>query len=385
VTARVVSTLSVLFLSSLGFAQDPWDNPDSLERSAARTLLIGTRGAKHVPGDEFETLICDLKVGGIILFDRDVAKKGAPRNIRSPEQVRALTKQLHELARFCGDPPLLIAVDEEGGAVNRLSSFPELRKVKSHAELGKGDPRATFSEAEKIARAMHAAGLNWTLAPVVDVNINPQNPVIGRHGRSFSADPDVVTRHAHAFIRGLNSFGILNCIKHYPGHGSSKDDSHLNAVDISDTSQPYKELFPFRVLIDRGIVDCVMTAHIYDKKVDPKWIVTFSSKALTGDLRGELGFKGVVVSDDLQMKAVTKRYSLAQAAVMTLSAGSDMVTISNNRSRYEENLARSVHDAIMDAVRDGRLSEERIREASGRVRAMKEKLIVDLGKAQDKK
>jgi beta-N-acetylhexosaminidase len=222
---------------------------------------------------------------------------------------------------------------------------------------------------------MHAAGLNWTLAPVVDINLNPKNPVIGRYGRSFSSDPEIVTRHAHAFIRGLRSYNILNCIKHYPGHGSSRKDSHLSAVDVTETSRPAIELFPYNVLIDRNVVDCVMTAHIYDKKVDPNWIVTFSSKAIMGDLREKIGFEGVVISDDLQMKAVTRRHTLAEAAVLSIAAGNDMVTISNNRTKYKRNLARHIHEAIVDAVLDGKISRERIKEASGRVQKMKSRLL----------
>ncbi|MFH2202582.1 MAG: glycoside hydrolase family 3 N-terminal domain-containing protein [Elusimicrobiota bacterium] len=347
---------------------------DSLALDAAQLLVVGARGAAHSPGDQFEDLICGLKVGGLILFERDVDQDGAPRNIRSKEQVSQLTASLHKLAAACGNAPLLIAVDVEGGVVNRLSTFPELKKIKSHAWLGAHEPSRTYETASRIGREMAEAGLNWTLAPVVDVNINPENPVIGRHGRSFSADPAIVTRHAHSFIRGLQDHGVLHCLKHYPGHGSSAKDSHLGAVDVTKTSEPVIELEPYEQLIDRGIVDCVMTAHIFDSGVDPDWIVTFSSRAIEGTLRGALGYEGVVITDDLQMRAVSQHHKLTEAAVLAIRAGNDMVIVSNNRHPYEKSQAQNIHNALLSAVMEGRLPLARVREAAERVRTMKQKL-----------
>ncbi len=344
---------------------------ESLERQAARMLLVGTYEYEYVPGGEFEKLICGLKVGGVILFDKN---RRGPRNIRSQEQLTRLTAKLQELAFECGDGPLLIAVDVEGGVVNRLSGFKALKNLKSHAQLGEGNPRRTYDEASRIARVMEETGLNWTLAPVVDVNLNPKNPVIGRYGRSFSQDPETVARHAQAFIQGLSSFGILNCVKHFPGHGSSDKDSHLGTADVTDTARPDVELTPYRILIDRGIVDCVMTAHIYDRTVDPDWIASLSSRTIQGILRREIGFEGVVVTDDLDMGAVTRFYKVPRAAVLAVRAGSDMLTLANNRNKYDKRLPYRVHEALLEAVESGEIPRERIAAASRRILELKSKL-----------
>lgn len=348
----------------------PLDNPDSLERQAARMLLVGSYEAHYVAGGEFDKLICGLKVGGVILFNS--GRKH--RNIRSEEQLARLTDKLQELALECGDAPLLISVDVEGGAVNRLSHFDALNDLKSHARLGKGSPQGTYEEASRIAETMSELGLNWTLAPVVDVNLNAKNPIIGRQGRSFSPDPETVTRHAQAFIRGLQTFGILNCIKHFPGHGSSDKDSHLGAVDVTDTARPDVELVPYRVLIHRGIVDCVMTAHIYNREIDPEWMASLSSRTIQGILRSEIGFDGVVVTDDLDMGAVTRFHKIPRAAVLAVRAGSDMLTLPNNRRKYNKKLPFKVHKALLEAVSSGEIPRERIAEASRRILELKSKL-----------
>lgn len=337
-------------------------------------LLVGTRGSRLKAGDAFERLICGVKVGGLLFFDSDSTANGAPRNIHTREQISTLTKDLQRLARKCGDAPLLIAADVEGGVVNRLSMLPEVRWTKRRDVLGKGSPRVTYHEAKKIGKAMQATGINWDLAPVVDLNLNPDSPAIGRWGRSFSDDPITVTRHAEAFIEGLRSSGILNCIKHFPGHGSSTGDSHLGAVDVTKTSDLRLELRPYERLIDRGIVDCVMTAHIYNRNLDPKHIITFSSTAIVGILRDEMGFDGVVVSDDLQMKAITHRTSIERAAVLAIRAGTDIITISNNLSRYDGSLVSRVHQAIVRAVKQGTIPRQRIREANRRILALKARI-----------
>ncbi|MEE8424175.1 MAG: glycoside hydrolase family 3 N-terminal domain-containing protein [Elusimicrobiota bacterium] len=345
--------------------------PDSLDREVARMLLVGTRGFRVEAGDAFEHLICGVKVGGLLFFDSDSTANGAPRNIHGREQISELTKDLQALAKKCGDAPLLIAADVEGGVVNRLSMLPEVRWTKRRDVLGKGSPRGTYLEAKKIGKAMRETGLNWNLAPVVDLNLNPDSPAIGRWGRSFSDDPITVTRHAEAFIEALRSNGILNCIKHFPGHGSSAGDSHLGAVDVTKTADLRLELRPYERLIDRGVVDCVMTAHIYNRNLDPNHIITFSSAAIIGILRDEMGFDGVVVSDDLQMKAVTRRTSVERAAVLAILAGTDIVTISNNLSRFDGSLVTRVHKAIVGAVKRGTIPRERIREANRRILALK--------------
>lgn len=344
---------------------------EPLERRVARMLLVGTRGAEVRPGGDFQDLVCDLKVGGLILFDNDGDGSGRPRNIRSREQLSTLTADLQDMAERCGDAPLLLAADVEGGTVNRLRPLREFKRLRSHRWLGKRRTRRTFDEALRIGKGMSETGLNWDLAPVVDLDLNRKNPVIGRWGRSFSRDPKRVLKRARAFISGLHESGVLSCLKHFPGHGSSLGDTHEDVADVTGTCDLERELLPYRKLIEEGIVDCVMPAHLLNRKIDPERMMTLSSAAITGLLRGELGFEGVVLSDDLQMGAITRRYRLEEAAVQAVLAGTDMLTLSNNRGDYDSAAARRVHRAIVRAVREGRIPEKRIDRANMRILLLK--------------
>lgn len=359
--------IGVLLLPAPARAQEEF-----LEDQVARMLLVGARGTRVRPGSDFERLICDLGVGGVILFDEDF--DGETRNIGSKRQLIHLTRDLQKLAIQCGDAPLLIAADVEGGYVNRMSPINGLDDIKSHFDLGKESPRQTFKEARKIGRAMSQTGVNWDLAPVVDLNLNPKNPVIGRWGRSFSADHEKVAVHAEAFVKGLKAQGVLNCIKHFPGHGSSMFDSHRRKVDISETADLLAELWPFKELIRTKLADCVMTAHIQHKHINPDRMVTISSTAISGFLRDRLHYDGLVLTDDLQMSAVTKKYSLEEAAVLAIRAGADMITLSNAIGEYDTGAAGRIHQAIIAAVEEGRISYMRIKEANRRILELKERI-----------
>ena len=180
-----------------------------------------------------------------------------------------------------------------------------------------------------MAKTLAAAGINHNLAPVVDINSNPANPVIGALGRSFSADPAVVIAQARAFIEAHHAHDVTTTLKHFPGHGSSQADSHLGLVDVSATWQR-DELEPYRVLIGEGIVDTVMTAHVFNTQLDPTYPATLSKATITGILRDELGFDGVVITDDMNMQAITSQYGFEQAAVLAVQAGADLLAYGNN-------------------------------------------------------
>ncbi|MBI4240237.1 MAG: glycoside hydrolase family 3 protein, partial [Candidatus Rokubacteria bacterium] len=232
-------------------------------------LLVGFGGAEVEGNAEVLHLVCDLKVGGVILFERESAS-GAPRNITSPEQLAWLTRDLQALARRCAGRPLLIATDSEGGSVMRLSPRVGYSSTFSAQELGDlGDLAVTELEARRIGRMLGEAGINWNLAPVVDLALNPVNPVIVGHGRAFGADPERVIAHARAYLNGMRAAGIRTTLKHFPGHGSSLTDSHLGFVDVTDTASLELELRPYRTFIAEGLADSVMTAHVFNRKLDP--------------------------------------------------------------------------------------------------------------------
>jgi beta-N-acetylhexosaminidase len=340
----------------------------------ADLLLVGFRGTQVDDNEEIRSLVCDVKVGGLILFERDTAT-GAPRNIVSPEQVRRLTGDLQALALRCAGRPLLIAADNEGGAVMRLSARVGYLPSPSARELGAaGDLTLTELEARRMGVTLREAGINWNLAPVVDVALNPANPVIVEAGRAYSADADRVTAQARAFITGMHAAGILTALKHFPGHGSSRGDSHVGFTDVTDTADLAVELAPYRALIAEGLADSVMTAHVFDARLDPWDPATLSRFTVDRILRGWLGYRGVVVSDDLLMGAIIKQYGLEDAAVMALGAGVDVLLVSHNTGRIEDRAAQRVVMAVERAMAEGKLSPSRVAEALAHVDALRARL-----------
>jgi len=209
---------------------------------------------------------------------------------------------------------------------------------------------------------------------VVDVAINAANPAVVEPGRTFSADPDRVTAQARAFITGMHETGLLTTLKHFPGHGSSRGDSHAGFTDVSDTADLRVELAPYRALIAEGLADSVMTAHVFNRRLDPWDPATLSRFTVSRILRGWLGYRGVVVSDDLLMGAIIQHYGLEEAAVMALGAGVDVLLISHNTGRLEPGAAQRVAIAIGRALNEGRLSRARVAEALDRVEALRSRL-----------
>ncbi|HSQ34854.1 MAG TPA: glycoside hydrolase family 3 N-terminal domain-containing protein, partial [Candidatus Binatia bacterium] len=219
----------------------------TLSEKIGQLLLVGFRGLDAVPGSALVRDIQAGRIGGVVLFDRDLALGKPERNIRSPGQVKALTSSLQAAASV----PLWIAVDQEGGQVVRLKEASGFPPTVSARQLGQADDaELTMDVAAQSAAAMAACGINLNFAPLVDLDTNPENPIIGRYGRSFSADPDTVVRHALAVIKGHRRHGVVSVLKHFPGHGSSRQDSHLGVTDVSATWQE-SELRPYRKLIAR--------------------------------------------------------------------------------------------------------------------------------------
>jgi beta-N-acetylhexosaminidase len=337
-------------------------------------LLVGFGGTQVEGNDEVRSLVCDVKVGGLILFERD-SRSGEARNITSPEQVRQLTSDLQALALQCAGRRLLIAADNEGGAVMRLSTRLGYLPTPPPQALGDaGDPAATALESRRMGATLREAGINWNLAPVVDVAVNPLNPAVVTLGRTFSSDPQQVVIQARAFIQGMHEAGILTSLKHFPGHGSSRTDSHQGFVDVTDTAELKIELAPYRALIKEGLADSVMTAHVFNRGLDPWNPATLSRFTIRRYLRGKLGYKGLVVSDDLLMGAIRQRYGVEEASILALQASVDMLLISQNQGRVERGAAERVIAAIRGAIAAGRLSPKALAGAVERVRALRSRI-----------
>lgn len=304
-------------------------------------------------------------IGGVVLY---------PENIRNGDELRALTAFLRNAK---SSPVPFIAVDQEGGLVQRLTRrnghayFPSARSVGQNPSFASEESavRLYAGMAEQVAHA----GFNLNFGPVVDLNINPHNPVIGARDRSFGADPRIVTSLARAFITAHRDAGIVTVAKHFPGHGSSRVDSHKALADVSVTWEE-KELEPYRALSKEGLLDAVMLGHLYhprfsDGAMLPASLSGRAVKALRADY---IGFHGVVVSDDLEMGAVSD-YSLEERVIKAVNAGTDLLVVSNVSLRDPE-LGPKLHAIIADAVRDGRISRVRIEKAYGKIRLLKRRL-----------
>ena len=331
-------------------------------------LLVGFHGTTLQDNAALDRLLCETRVAGVILF---------ARNIVDAAQTARLTRGLTARARACTGRPLLVAVDAEGGQVMRLGPAAGWTATLSHQDLGQaGDLAQTELEARRIGGMLRDAGINWNLAPVIDVGYNPANPVIVGVGRSFGANPKLVAAQARAYIAGMHAAGILTAVKHFPGHGSSVDDSHAGFVDVTDTARPDVELVPYRLLLAEGVMDAVMTAHVFNRHLDAWVPATLSRPTIDGVLRSELGWRGVVVSDDMRMGAIEQHYGAGDAAVLALRAGVDLILIADDRLPGDRSASAETLKTIRGAVRRGRLPAGQVEEALARIAALRSRLTV---------
>ncbi len=315
-------------------------------------------------------------VGGIILFDVDVsglvaqgmtipeAKKHIfSSNIKNMDQVKQLTTHLQSIA----PEPLLVAVDQEGGNIQRLKPEHGFAPIPSAKELGTGDAETTYKIAYDLGMRLADLGINVDFAPVLDVDVNPESPAIGALARSFSSDPAIVTEHGRAFAAGLNDAGIISSDKHFPGHGSAGGDSHNGLTDVSKTWQPY-ELEPYKKLLkDASPCATVMVAHVVNQNIDT---LPASPSAKTIQMIRDMGFGGVIVSDDMDMGAIVEQFGFEEAIEKALNTGNDILIFGNNLS-YDKNKGEKVHKTIRKLVREGKVKKSRIKESYKRIMEMK--------------
>ena len=326
-----------------------------LDHKIGQMLLIGFRGLELDAENPILADIRDRHLGGVVLFDYDVAAKSPIRNIHSPEQVKHLVASLQEYATT----PLFIAIDQEGGKVNRLKQCFGFPPSVSAQYLGSVDRLdITKKHADLTARTLAGLGINLNFAPTVDLNTYPDNPIIGNIERSFSADAKVVIRHARQWIASHHKHKVLCTLKHFPGHGSSRSDTHLGFVNVTDFWST-NELVPYYELLRSGFQDLVMTAHIFNATNDPELPATLSRKTITGILREHLGYEGLVISDDMQMKAISARYSLEETVKYAIDAGIDILTFGNNLN-YDPHIMARIVAIIKNFVTRGIISEQRI-------------------------
>jgi beta-N-acetylhexosaminidase len=332
----------------------------------AQLFLIGFDGCALDRSHWLTDALTHNPPGGVLLFDRNV--DGSTQNFSSSAELKKLTAQLRALS-----PNLLIAVDQEGGKVRRLKERDGFPAFSSAEELGKEAPgRSTALAASAMAAMLAEQGINLNLAPVADLNLNPASPIIARYGRSFGSNAAHVAAHCQAFIEAHHRHGVACCLKHFPGHGSAKGDTHRGFVDITQDWQK-EELEPYRLLIRDGQADAVMTAHVVHHGLEPDGLPASLSPAVTALLRERLGFSGVIVTDDLQMNALTDRYGYKEAVRRAVVAGADVLIVGNNLIRSPDALAKGAA-AVQQLLDQGLIDEGRVRDSLARIAALKEKI-----------
>ncbi|HEY5565084.1 MAG TPA: glycoside hydrolase family 3 N-terminal domain-containing protein [Rhodothermia bacterium] len=369
---KILLPLSLALLGGACRAQPGPAGPDSvdLDTMIGQMILVGFRGTEVNEIAPIHSDVVDRKVGGIILFEYDVPSRSRPRNITSPDQVRRLISTIQSWS----ENPLFVAIDQEGGRVDRLKERYGFPRSVSAEWLGSIDREdTTRAYASRTASLLADLGLNVNFAPVVDVDLNPENPIIGGIERSFSADPAIVARNAAWFIEEHRKHGVIAVLKHFPGHGSSKGDTHLGLVDVTDTWRA-SELTPYRRLIQDGLADGVMTAHVVHRGLDPSGVSsTLSDRVIDGLLRDSLGFDGVVFSDDLQMGAIRDHYALEEVVLHAIQAGVDVLTFGNN-TVYEPDIAARAIETVRGLVASGKVTQERIEVSYSRIMELKSRL-----------
>jgi len=338
------------------------------ELNIGQMFLVGFDGVTIDRDHPVVEAIVRDRVGGVILFDRNI--DGSIQNIQSSGQLRVLTAALQRYA----EAPLFIAVDQEGGRVCRLKASENFPTTVSAKHLGRiADIQETRRQAQRMAETLAEHGINLNLAPVVDLDLNPDNPIISRYERSFGDDVHQIVIHAAAFIEAHHGHGIACCLKHFPGHGSAGCDSHSGFVDITGSWQE-RELEPYRRLFQAGFADAVMSAHVVHRQLDPQGMpATLSRPMLNGVLRRRLGFPGVIISDDLQMRAITDRWGYQEAVRKAALAGVDLLIVGNNLVRQENAVEQGIR-AIQDLIQSGGIEHHQIAAALQRICILKEKI-----------
>lgn len=334
---------------------------DDARKRLGELFIIGFNGFELA--DDTCAFISQAGIGGVILFQH---------NYDSPGQMVELTNQIQECRR--GELPLWIGVDHEGGRVQRFKK--PFTKIPEAATIGEADsPKLTFDIADLMAKELKAVGINLNFCPVADIATNPKNPVIG--SRSFGSQEDHVSKMVTAAVRGHLVNGVQPCVKHFPGHGDTSTDSHyaLPKIDTPLETLRDREFRPF-VKAFKSRCQLVMSAHILNPKLDPKLPATLSSRVLREILRGELRYTKLIVSDDMEMKAITDHFGAEDAPRMAFEAGCDLLIYRS------EAAARHAYEAVSKALDEGRLKPEIILEAAARNEAVKRDCLLPYQRIQ---
>ncbi len=349
------------FMPFVGLAQEQ----DSLDIKIGQMLMVGFGGTAIEANDPLLAEIEKGHVGGVLLFEKNID------SVDSYHRLKNLTFTMQQKATV----PLFMAIDQEGGRVNRLKTKYGFPASVTAAYLGRLDNQdSTLYYAQTTAATLAGLGFNVNFAPILDLASNPENPIIAKVERSYSADPQMVAKHAAITIKAHTRQHVLTVGKHFPGHGSSKADTHKGMADVTNTWQE-NELEPYRLLIEQGLLHGVMSAHIVNQHLDTLGLPgTLSQTILEGILRQRLGYDGVVFSDDMQMHAITKYYGVEKALELGINAGLDVVIFSNNITASKDRNYEFLHSLLKKLVMEGKIKRERIDQSYRRITKLKKEL-----------
>ncbi|SFV50621.1 Beta-hexosaminidase [hydrothermal vent metagenome] len=333
-----------------------------LKKMIGRMLIVGFDEQAIFYNSQIVKDIQRYNLGGVILFDRFYTDKERVKNILNSYQLKHLTNDLN----IYSSKTLFIAIDQEGGRVARLKpeyGFIRIPSAKKISSMNLYDAKQIYTSQSKM---LHSLGINLNFAPVVDLSINPKNRVIVGLERSYSKESKDVVKYAALVIDAQRKENIISVLKHFPGHGSSLGDSHKGFVDVSQTWDK-KELEPYKMLIQQNRADAIMTAHVFNKNIDAKYPATLSYKTNTQVLRQELHFKGLIISDDMQMKAISAHYTLAESTNLAINAGVDILLFGN---QLAHNSVKEIVDTIYKQVKSGVIPLTKIKEANRHINNM---------------
>jgi len=341
---------------------------DALKKMIGRMLVVGFPDATI---DKESQIVKDMQkynLGGVILFDKHFKDRNKTKNISSPQQLKQLTSDLNSFS----PKALFISIDQEGGRVARLKPQYGFSKTPSALQVSHMSLKKSSNIYETQSEMLKDAGINMNFAPVVDLAINPKNRVIVGLERSYGSDISKVVAFSESMMKEQKLHNIISVLKHFPGHGSSLGDSHKGFVDVSQTWDS-SELKPYKILIAKGEVDMIMTAHVFNSHIDKKYPATLSYSFNTELLRNQLNFKGLIISDDLQMGAISKHYTLAQRTSLAINAGVDILLFGN---QLESVTVKKLVETIFKEVKLGNISIEKIRESNAKIENLHTKISI---------
>lgn len=363
-----LKTITIFFFTSIGVTLlfYFWISYKILDYKISQMIMVGFNGTSIKKNSIIYDDIVNEHVGALILYG---GKTRNNVNIESKSQVKKLCDDIKILNK-----DILIAIDEEGGKVSRLNQKNGFDKTKTAEEIASfNDVNKIRMWSKKIAQKLKFVGINLNLAPVVDLDMGGNSSALQAKGRCFSNNFKIVSRYAKVFIEEHRKNHIVTSLKHFPGYGSMSIDPHYDITDVTNTWKK-KELEPYKILIKNNMADVIMTAHVFNRKLDKTYPATLSKNMIDNILRKKLKFDGVVISDDMLMGAITKKYGLEDAIVLAINAGVDILIFSKNNSPNDkyDSMVKYVKSVIRNAIKSKKISKERIEQSYNRIRLLKE-------------